>query len=195
MKHRFIDIFNHEGDKELLKYRLIKLQNTADLFIICDISDSLDVESFIMNNMNSFKDKILVLKNFNFKTNLDSIPQILSEINLDFEDIISFSDSTSIPYFEDPNFYKIFYFGPYILKSKVVDINDINVSETRELGSFLMFYHTLLKSKSDLPKMFDHIKKGEINLSLFLHIESGLKISNQIQIQPPTKSNFIFDFS
>lgn len=195
MKRRFIDIFDYEGNKELLKYRLIKMENIVDLFVICDNSNDTDVEYFISNNLNSFKEKILVLKNFNYRKNLSSMEQILSELKLDYEDILSFSDSKSLPYIDNPNFYKTLYFGTYILKSKVIDINEIDLGGELELGSLMMFYHNFNKTKSDIPKIFEHISKNEINLSLFLHIELGLKVSDTPIVKTVQNNKFVFNFN
>ena len=192
MKHRFIDVFDFQGNNDLLKYRILKLQNIVELHIICDNSTSDDVEKFITNNLNSFKDKVLILKNFNYKKNLDYLQTILKELKLDYEDIISLSNQNDIPYFENKNFYKSFYFGPYVLNSEIMDINEVTVDEPRQLGSLLMFYHDF--KKLDISDLLKTIETNELYTNKYLRLEEGIKIvDGQVDVlSPPSK--FIFNF-
>ena len=88
MTNRLIDCFEFEGELDLLNYRLDLLSNDVFYFIIFDNQDEFDIYDKVDPQL---RKKIIILKNFDIHTNSVSFLDLLSKLELDYEDVLSFS--------------------------------------------------------------------------------------------------------
>jgi len=188
MKNKIIEIFPYDGDVELLRLRLVELQDVANLFIISDNSKNKDLEITISNNFNSFKEKTIILKDLDYVESLDVIDSILSELKLDYEDIISFSKRDSIPPIdlEHPLKHYLF-FGQNICSSKIYDYNLVEQNSFSEYGSLLIFYHQFKNNRDD---NFSRLKKAFQEdyyiPSIYNQLDGGKIIKKSNNLKPTT---------
>lgn len=186
MKNKFIDVFPYEGDVELLRLRFVELQDIANLFIISDKSKNHDLELVLSNSFNSFKDKTLILKDFDYITDIDVLMNLFSELDLDYEDIITLSKKDSLPPVKleyDLKYY--LYYGPQMLISDVYDYNERKLNEAQEFGSLCLFYHQLKSSyTSNIKNLLDDISNSVIDTDRYKRISGGKIIRESKNLKP-----------
>lgn len=186
MKNKFIDVFPYEGDVELLRLRFVELQDVASLFIISDKSKNHDLDIVLSNSFNSFKDKTLILKDFDYLANIEILMNLLNELDLDYEDIITLSKKDSIPPVKlDYDLKYYLYYGPQMSISDVFDYNERQMNEPQEFGSLCMFYHHLKSSYiSGITKLLDDFTNSVIDTDQYKRISGGKIIRENKNLKP-----------
>jgi hypothetical protein len=194
MKNKFIDVFPYEGDVELLRIRFVELQETVNLFIICDNSKNKDLDIIISNNFNSFKEKVIILKDFNYLENFELLITILHELDLDYEDIISLSKKNSIPTVNSEHGFRPYlFFSSQLCISPVYDYRDKLLTLPPEFGSYVTFYHDLRKKYlSDSEEFISDLKSSNMNTFRYKKLEGGKVFSDSKNTRP---SIALFTFS
>jgi len=188
MKNKLIDIFPYDGDIEFLRVRFVESQDMTDLYIICDNSKNHDLEITISNNFNSFKDKVIILKDFDYIGDLDFLFSILDKLDLDYQDIISLSKKETIPPMKlEYGLDTYLYFGPHISISKLYNLNQVELNGAQEYGSLLLFFHQLKSNKVDnFTKLKNFLINGDYPRPYFTELLGGKIIKKSDNLKPTT---------
>lgn len=188
MTNKLIDCFEFEGELDLLKYRLDLLSNDVYYFIIFDKQDEYDIYDKVDPQL---RKKIMILKNFDIHTNSVTFLDLLSKLNLDYEDVLSFSKVYELPKITNSQHIKnVCTFAPLVLESKVHDIISKSDLDNYERGSILMYYHTYHKDPSVLKTVQKEKYEG-VHTQFFHKRKDGLFLVKKIVTTPKT---LFFDF-
>jgi hypothetical protein len=178
-KNKIVEVINLNEDLDILKHHLKNVYKNL-YHIIITIPNSFSEINRLKKNCSEWIDKITIIETDNNDTwlsvNSQSLFDIFSELLLDFEDIICFSEGSEVPDFQ--NFEKVsehLKFEPVILRMTDFVFNTKIYSKNRHMGSICVSYSNLLKN-NNLVTEIRQVKKNIIGDSFYV-VDNGNNFS------------------
>jgi hypothetical protein len=178
-KNKIVEVINLTEDLEILKHHLKNVYK--DLYhIIITTPNSFSEINRLKKICSEWIDKITIIETDNNDTwlsvNSQSLFDIFSELLLDFEDIICFSEASEVPDFRI--FEKVsehLKFEPVILRMTDFVFNTKIYCKNRHMGSICVSYSNLLKN-NNLVTEIRQVKKNIIGDSFYV-VDNGNNFS------------------
>lgn len=89
--NKIIDIFSYDGNKELLEFKLNFIENSVDLFWICDSTSDQSLESIIQTEFKNLSDRVTILPDIDLSKHSEILSNKFKDKKIKFDDIIIFS--------------------------------------------------------------------------------------------------------
>ena len=179
-KNRVVDIILIEKDIELLSHRCQNVYDSVD-YIIALIPNNFEKTEELKSKITFWKDKFSLVfvnsDNFFEKKVLEKLLLELKSLELNFEDLICFSQISEMPEYD--NLVEVFEqipYGPVVLRNTNFVYHTSLYTKSRHMGTVCVNYSHLIKNYVDLNTV--HESKNNVITGFFNTVDNGFNFQN-----------------
>lgn len=179
-KNKVVDIILIEKDIELLSHRCQNVYDSVD-YIIALIPNNFEKTEELKSKITFWKDKFSLVfvnsDNFFEKKVLEKLLLELKSLELNFEDLICFSQISEMPEYD--NLVEVFEqipYGPVVLRNTNFVYHTSLYTKSRHMGTVCVNYSHLIKNYVDLNTVYE--SKNNVITGFFNTVDNGFNFQN-----------------
>lgn len=175
-KTKILDVFFYNGEIELLKFRLLELNDVVTQFVIVERGGVSNLKKLNFLNFEHKISNLVLEENLTSEEEFSSLRNHIISLNIAFDDIVFISEVNEVPDLNDiEKIYKELRYDSILLKNIDFTWNIDYINKNRSFGSSVFFFTTILTDHTIIENVWNY-KKGNINFSRPT-INSGWKFS------------------